>query len=177
MSNLKAHYFQQLWNSLHALFLNLAHDLHLRQLKNSQLSEPKEAMDLWGQLSEYIENVKVVEVENPPLELVQQSASSEAGSRKPVVPQPAIRHENPAQHLLESIRVTEHPRIKEQMYRSAMDHINTAYLLAHHGDKSGAKLHIELSENAVHTASRFMGDEEYKQFQEKILNRIRHFIS
>ena len=44
------------------------------------------------------------------------------------------------------------------------------------GDQKGAKVHIKLAQEAVHTASRFMDQDEYQKFKEKILGRIKHFI-
>ena len=62
------------------------------------------------------------------------------------------------------------------MYSSALKHINTAYSLAHSGDQYGAKLHLELAESALHTASRFMDHSEYQELEEKISDRIARFI-
>ncbi len=178
MSDLSANSLQQLWNSLHRLFLHLSHDLRNRHLNNSQISEPKEVMDIWEMLSESIENVPVIKREEK---------KSSHSFWKRLIPkkekhmepfQETIkRRDNPTEHILKNIHVHEHAHVKDQMYRNAMDHINTAYFLAQKGDQSGAKLHIELSENAVHTASRFMDDEEYRQFEERILNRIKRFIN
>jgi len=51
-----------------------------------------------------------------------------------------------------------------------------SFYLARKGDKFGAKLHVELAESAVHTASRFMTEEQYRCFEKNMMTRVESVV-
>ena len=141
------------------------------------MTEPKEVMDIWGKLRDYIENVPILgQKETDPAHSFRHQLD-EKRKRAEQFQDSIMHRDDPSEHILENINVHKHPHIKEQMYSNAMNHINTAYSLAHSGDQYGAKLHIELAESALHTASRFMDHDEYMQLEVKVMARIELFIS
>jgi hypothetical protein len=163
---------------MHRLFLRLSQEIHARQLRESTMSDPKNKIDIWGRLEEFIDQVPAVTQQANPL-LQQQPVQQETETFLQAAQFPARPHKNSVQankRFFDKIQVKVRPHMKEQMHKNALHHINMSYFLAHKGDRHGAKLHIELAENAVHTASRFMSDEEYEAFEQVISLRIERFI-
>lgn len=64
----------------------------------------------------------------------------------------------------------------EKMKANTTDHINKALRLARQGNAQGAKMHAELAENAMKTASAYMPEDEYKAFKEMVENRLKSII-
>ncbi len=62
--------------------------------------------------------------------------------------------------------------LAEKMQASTWEHINKAQLLARQGKLESARMHAGLAENAMETASRYMGDEEYAAFKSSVEERI-----
>lgn len=69
------------------------------------------------------------------------------------------------------------PHLGEKMRATTNDHINQALRLARSGNVQGAKLHTELAENAMKTASQYMSDEDFRAFKEKVEGRIRSILN
>ncbi len=168
---------QKLWESLQKLFLNISHELHHRQLSKSKMSNPKGKMDIWGKLGDHIEGLPAPDGKDH----FQQSAEPELSFQK------NEHFHNPdkesvkdsgslGQYYQNNIDENLHPHVSDQMQRSAMDHINMSFYLARKGDKIGAKLHVELAESAVHTASRFMTEEQYRHFEKNMMTKIESAI-
>jgi hypothetical protein len=68
------------------------------------------------------------------------------------------------------------PRISAQLQSKTMEHINIALILAAEGNQEGVRLHIDLANSAMHTASRFLSHKDYEVFEEKVENRLRSII-
>lgn len=171
-------FLHRIWLSLHDLLLSFSHEQRQRHLKKSQMSAPKGNIDIWGRLGQYIENV--------PAEVIDRTKIWKRLSPREPSPQKSERLQKPKQaplgehHVPKTLNIDAkpylHPHVSEQLYKNAMNHINASYHLATKGDRYGAKMHIELAESAVHTASRFMDHASYLAFEEKIDKRIERFM-
>ncbi|MCP3687300.1 MAG: hypothetical protein GY784_02700 [Gammaproteobacteria bacterium] len=169
---------QKLWESLHELFLNAANELRHRHLLKSKMSDPKDKMDIWGKLGGHLDSLPLSEDKDDS----QQSEDHQfAFQNKGYYHYPdkelANKSGNLGEYYQSNISTKMYPHVSDQMHRSAMDHINKSFYLAKKGDKFGAKLHVELAESAVHTASRFMTEEQYSCFEKKMLTRIEDAIN
>jgi len=65
----------------------------------------------------------------------------------------------------------------EKMQASTWEHINKAQRLARLGKLESARLHAGLAENAMQTASRYMGEEEYAAFKSDVEARIKSIVA
>ncbi len=64
-------------------------------------------------------------------------------------------------------------QLGEKMRADTMRHINKALRLAKGGDAQGAKVHAELAENAMKTASQYLPEEEYRTFKQDVETRLK----
>ena len=168
---------QKLWESLHKLFLNLSHEMRHRHLSKSEMSEPKGKIDIWGKLGGHFESLP----EPDDKDHFQQSDEHEPSFHKNEYfhyPDKESVQEagSIGEHFQNNNDKKLHPHVSDQMQRSAMDHINMSFYLARKGDKFGAKLHVELAESAVHTASRFMTEEQYRCFEKNMMTRVESVV-
>lgn len=67
-------------------------------------------------------------------------------------------------------------RLGEKMRAETTRHINEALRLARRGDVQGAKVHTELAESAMKTASRYLPEEEYRAFQQDVETRLKAIV-
>ncbi len=61
----------------------------------------------------------------------------------------------------------------EKMRADTMRHINMALRLAKRGDARGAKVHAELAESAMKTASQYLPEEEYRVFKQDVETQLK----
>ncbi len=64
------------------------------------------------------------------------------------------------------------PHLAKQMQEQTHNHINRALQLARQGQAGNAKMHLELAEQAMRTASQYMPEAEYAEFKEKVEERL-----
>ena len=160
---------------LHHLVIMMSSLRRHKQIHGSPMGDSKSDYDIWKKLGSHVEQV---------------SAESQPDTKPPAISKRAangpIRHDTTTAEVREFNQLTEHskqkavnqllPRMDEQMQRKTMDHINISLILAREGNEDGAKLHIELAESAMHTASRFMSHEEYEIFEQKVEHRLESIL-
>ena len=163
--------------SLHKMFLQISCHLRLDRIFHRPLGEAKGNLDIWGKLGNFLEEAP--ELSDDDLFHLQDehmhAAHANEKLHRPSLQEGAELSEL-SKYYQRQVRVEMHPHMSEQMQRNTVDHINTALHLSRKGDKDGARLHIGLSESAMHTASRFMSHEEYAEFEERIEARLSHII-
>lgn len=179
--------------SLKTLIHELQHLLHgvsqrLRQLHLSRHEKqaPQSAVDIWGRLGNFIETHPVDEeteshIEQHLNELGNARKHATAGKHKHSLEnyldgRPRERGQLGDYYQRQRVRVEVKPDMSLKMYRNAMDHINSSLHFVKKGDVEGARLHIELAESATHVASQFMSKQEFKDFEQKILDRIKDIL-
>jgi hypothetical protein len=149
------------------------------QLHRSPMGDVKGDYDIWKKLESHLEQVPVREQHDvkPP--------ASRKGASKTRVPLKKLANKSmPTGPELNELRERnrgeaahqQQPRISEQLQSKTMEHINIALILAAEGNRDGVKLHIDLANSAMHTASRFMGHEDYKIFEEKVESRVKSIV-
>ncbi len=168
---------QKLWESLHELFLNAANELRHRQMSKSMMSAPRDRIDIWGKLGGHLDSLPLSEDKDD----TQQPEEPELSYQNKEYyhyPDKGVANKSGGlgEYYQNNTCTKMYHHVSDQMHRSAMDHINKSFYLAKKGDKFGAKLHVELAESAVHTASRFMTEEQYSCFEKKMLTRIEDAI-
>ena len=177
MSDHQPNTLQSLIEALHKLFLQIASHLKFRRIFHKPMGDAKGNVDIWGKIGGFLEETPELSEEDL-FHLQDEQIHSAHGNAK--LHRPSL-HEGTelselSKYYQQKVRVEQQPHMSEQMQRNTMDHINTALHLARKGDKQGARLHIELSESAMHTASRFMSHEEYAVFEKKIEARLQHIM-
>jgi len=162
-------------DAIHHLFIMISSRLRHTRIHHSPMGDAKGEYDIWEKLGTHLEQASA---ESKP-----DTKSHATGKRK--VSDPG-RHENPATTVQDFNRLTEHskqkavnqllPSMNEQLQGKTMEHINISLILAKEGNADGARLHIELAENAMHTASRFMSHEDYDIFEKKVERRLESIV-
>ncbi len=69
------------------------------------------------------------------------------------------------------------PHLAEQMQAKTTEHINKALQLARRGKAQGAKVHVELAEEAMKTASQYMDKQAYATYKEEVERRLKDILS
>lgn len=160
---------------LHHLSMVISSKLRHAQMHRAPMGDVKGDYDIWKKLESHLEQVPVREQHD-----VKPRASSKgrvptknlANKTMPTGPQLNELRE----HNRSKVVHQQQPRISEQLQSKTMEHINIALILAAEGNSDGVKLHIDLANSAMHTASRFMGHEDYKIFEEKVENRVKSIV-
>ena len=177
MPNHTENNLRQLIESIHQLFLQLASKLKFNQVSEKPMGDAKGKYDIWGKLGEFLEATP--ELSEKDLFHLQDEdihkAHKNESLHRPSLQEGAELSEL-SRYYQSQVSEEMHPHMSEQMQRNTVDHINTALHLARKGDREGARLHIELSESAMHTASRFMSHEEYADFEKRVEGRLEHII-
>lgn len=163
-------------DTLSQLMTTLFCRLHLKHLENSKMGEPKQKADLWGQLGEFIQNT---EIQDDDINIATDGhLTADHHTLKPYLAGGKLEPSELSEYYQrQHARVELHPHMAEQMQHSTMDHINSALHLAKKGDQQGAKLHIHLAESAMHTAGRFMSQEDYDTFEKRVLKRLQELMN
>jgi len=170
-------FLSNMLDALRHLLLTISGKLRNQHLQNSQMSDSKGDVDIWGRIGTFLEATPELS-EAAILHLQDEHIRSSDKNEKlhrPSLEEGAELSEL-GKYYQKKVRVETHPHMSEQMQRNTIDHINTALHLARKGDQAGARLHIELAESAMHTAGRFMSHDEYQQFEVKIEERLRHIM-
>jgi hypothetical protein len=157
----------------------IASRLRHTQIHRSPMGDAKGDYDIWQKLGSHLEQMPVIEkheVERPALRKDSQKGRNHpkdlASDAMRSSPEPnEIREHNKTRMAHQ-----QQPRVSEQLQSKTMEHINIALILAAEGNQDGVKLHIDLANSAMHTASRFMSHEEYKVFEEKVESRVQSIV-
>lgn len=60
----------------------------------------------------------------------------------------------------------------DRLIHSTWEHLHTSIRLARHGDVNAAKLHAELTNNALNEAAYYLQEEEYQHFSRDVLKAL-----
>lgn len=164
-----------LMDALHRLVIMISSRLRHTQIHRSSMGDAKGGYDIGKKLRSHVEKI---------------SADSQPDTKSRAIREGTARGPNlqrdTAATAQEFNRIAEHskkkavsqllPRMSEQLQSTTMGHINISLILAKEGNTDGARLHIDLAENAMHAASRFMSHEEYEIFEQKVDRRLESII-
>ena len=163
-------------DAIHDLLIRIASRLRHAQIERSAMGDAQGDYDIWQKIGNHVQRVSA---EHRP---DQQSRTGRKRTAKPV-----DRAVTATVTTGQPSRFTEHsrhkaakrllPRMHEQLQNKTMEHINIALIMAREGNAEGARLHIDLAQNAMHTASRFMSREEYEAFEQKVERRLESLVS
>jgi len=177
MSRDSGNFLSSIIESIHQLLLNISGKLRHQHIENSKMGDAKGDVDIWGKIGTFLEatpELSEADLLHLQDEHIHQSHQNEKLHRPSL--QEGAELSQLGKYYQQKVRVETHPHMSEQMQKNTMDHINTALHLARKGDQSGARLHIELAESAMHTAGRFMDHDDYRSFEEKIELRLQHIM-
>jgi hypothetical protein len=164
---------------LHHLIIEIASRLRHVQIHRSPMGDPKGDYDIWQKLGNHLEQMPV---------------TGKHDVKRPAPPQGSQKGRNHPKNLAsdtarsgsEPNEIREHnktraahhhqPRVSQELQSKTMEHINIALILAAEGNQGGVKLHIDLANSAMQTASRFMSHDEYKVFEEKVESRVKAIV-
>ena len=171
---------------LQTLFLSISGRLHQLHLHKHDKQSTEASVDIWGRLGHFIETHPVDQDQGLHLDSHQRHSTAtkkHASDQKQKHSLDSYLDGRPREkgqlgefYQRERVRVEVKPHMSEQMSRNAMDHINSSLHCAKQGDTEGARLHIELAESATKMASQFMSKSEFKDFENKILQRINDIV-
>ena len=159
---------------LSGLYMKMSTRLWLDRLNKEKYSNiPGETGNIGDSLEEYFERTAAdpsASVSATPAE----SHWDEAPHRPAVIPADQsivsrlarfFRRKNRPGHLP--------PQLGEKLQSSALEHINKAMRLSRQGNREGAKLHARLAEDAMREAGRYMQDDAYLDFKQKVETRLK----
>lgn len=169
-------FLRSLIESLHQLQMTLSSKLRHTHLSSSKpAGEMKESVDIWKRLETHLEETQVVRQED------EKPDHAHIGLREelPEIKTHSLEQEqNPlSDFYAHKASASPHIHMDEQMQKNTMEHLNRALHLARRGDKEGAKVHAELAETAMETASQFMSHEEYEAFHTEVEKRLESLVS
>jgi len=163
--------------ALHRLVIAVSERMrHVHVRDRKQMEHAKGNYDIWAKIGSHIEQVHV----------------EEQPAKKPSIPKPAESARKPYQpstsHVVRGkfgalsgyysrkAIVENHPHMDKVLRDRTMEHISTALQLARRGHQDSAKLHINLAESAMHTASRFMDHDDYEDFERQVEQRLESLL-
>ena len=169
---------RELIDYLYQLILLVAAKLRHAQVNQSSMGDAKGDYDIWKTLGEHLEQFPVIEKHAGKRSKFEKGAH---GDRMPPknLANDATRPDTDLNEIRDHNKqraVLQQPRISQELQSKTMEHINIALILAAEGNQNGVKLHIELANNAMRTASRFMSQEEYEVFEEKVESRVKSIV-
>ena len=176
----KSHgWLRDLIDYLHRLIIAISAKLRHMQIHRSPMGEAKGDYDIWDKLGKHLQQVPVLVKHDAKPRLTPKRA--EKGRKQTVVMAKNVIPTDPELNEIREYNRTkvarrQQPHISDQLQSKTMEHINIALILAAEGNRDGAKLHIDLANSAMHTASRFMNHEDYKAFEVKVETRVRSII-
>lgn len=65
----------------------------------------------------------------------------------------------------------------DKLMQSTWEHFHAAIRLARQGDKKGARLHMELSNNALNEAAHYLSESEYSRFSKDVMKALEEINS
>lgn len=168
-------YLHAVAESLHRIVLAISSKLRHMHILRSQMGDVKGDFDIWERLGSHVEQIPVIEKPTADSPSARQRADTHRTVDSPVITKGSDLGQLGQYNIRKAI-LNHHPHIDEQLRSSTMEHINLALHLAREGNKDSARLHIELAQSALHTASRFMSHEEYELFEQKVEHRLEAIV-
>ena len=178
----KSHsWLRDLIDYLHHLIITISSKLHHSKMQRAPMGDAKGDYDIWDKLGNHLEQVPVLEEhDTKPKPRVIPKRAQKGRTRPVVVANEAMPTGAELNELREHNRNKaahqQQPHIRDQLQSKTMEHINIALILAAEGNQDGMKLHIDLANSAMQTASRFMSHEDYRVFEAKVESRVRSII-
>lgn len=164
---------------LHHLIIEIASRLRHTQIHRSPMGDAKGDYDIWQKLGNHLEQMPVTEKRDVKRPAPPQGSKKGRNHPKNLASDP-MRSGSEPNEIREhnKTRAAHHhqPRVSQQLQSKTMEHINIALILAAEGNQGGVKLHIDLANSAMKTASRFMSHEEYKVFEENVESRVKAIV-
>ncbi|MGD2119484.1 MAG: hypothetical protein PVG66_14070 [Chromatiales bacterium] len=154
------------------LYLKIAHQLRHMHLSRSKMGKARKSVNIWERLQQHLEQMPVMQEDSPAPSI---EAHPHPGNNHTHSDLPLTANEL-GDYYSHGISNHLHPHMADQMQQKTFEHINISLHLAKTGDKSGAKLHIELAENAMSTASQFMERDQYREFRQRIEQRLESIV-
>lgn len=172
-------WLRNLIEHLNHLMIVISSKLRHTQIHHSPMGGAKGDYDIWERLGDHLGQIPVREKPD-----AEPRAMLKKGSKKGNQPSSLANYTKPAiptsnelrKHSKSKAAHQMQPRISKQLQSKTMEHINIALILAAEGNQEGVRLHIDLANSAMHTASRFLSHEDYEAFEEKVENRLRSII-
>lgn len=158
-------------DALHQLIIMVSSRLRLTQIHGSAMGDAKGDYDIGTKLRNHVERISADSRPDTKARTTKKAPGAGLGLKGDT----AATAQEPNEIVEDSKRKATSqllPRMNVQLQRNTMEHINISLILAREGNIEGAKLHIELAENAMHAASRFMSHEEYEIFEQKVERRL-----
>ena len=158
-------------DALHQLIIKVSSRLRLTQIHASPMGDAKGDYDIGKKLRNHVERISADSRPDTKARTTKKAREAEfhfKGDTAATAQEPNEIVENSKRKATSQLL----PRINVQLQRNTMEHINISLILAREGNIEGARLHIELAENAMHAASRFMSHEEYEIFEQQVERRL-----
>jgi hypothetical protein len=174
-----------LLRSLRELYAEIAsHLLKGRLQKQAGAREARAHLPIADLLAEQITRQTAKSLEQGQQKAAVFDAASVAASAQGEMPDRlkgrAATDSNPGLFSVLSRRFARHrsqarldPFMAEKMRTNTIDHLNRALMLARSGQTEGSRIHAELAESAMKTASDYMSDEEFRQLRREAEARLR----
>ncbi len=106
------------------------------------------------------------------------AADTAATSTKAINPSKPGFFKSLARHFGRRHAVTDlQPHLAEQMQAKTTEHVNKALQLARRGNMQGAKVYVELAEQAMKTASQYMDKQVYATYKGEVERRLKDILS
>jgi hypothetical protein len=167
-----------LLDTLHGLYLQISGLLLHRRLHPPPADGPVRDIDIASQMDARLAQVatlaheqKTEQGQSQPVD----SPATRATLESPSQPTPGLTETQEGLQAPGGRRgavAASQPQLGEKMQAATWEHINKAQLFARQGKLESARLHAGLAQNAMETASRYMGDEEYAAFKTDVDARV-----
>jgi hypothetical protein len=167
-----------LLDTLHRLYLQISGRLLHRRLQPPPADGPVRDIDIANQMDARLAQVATLAREQQTEQGQSQSVDSPAARANPESasqPTPGLMETQEGVQAPGGRRgavAASQPQLGEKMQAATWEHINKAQLFARQGKLESARLHAGLAQNAMETASRYMGDEEYAAFKTDVDARV-----
>lgn len=162
-------------DSLHQLVIMISSRLRHTQIHGSAMGDAKGSYDIGKKLRSHVEKISADKQPDTKSRTIRQAPVADPNLQRGA-PVTAEVSSQIAEHNKRNAASRLLPRMNEQLQSNTMEHINISLILAREGNTEGARLHINLAENAMHSASRFMSPEEYKIFEQQVERRLESII-
>lgn len=168
-------FLHSLAESFHQIVIAISSRLSHMHLLRSQIGDAKGELDIWHKLGNHVKQIPVREKTETKQHPRRDPANTVTTEQAPTLVKGAELSELGRYNVRKAI-LEHHPHISDQLQRRTMEHINLSLGLAREGRKDAAKLHIDLAQSAMHTASRFMSHDEYDAFAQKVERRLESIV-
>ena len=170
---------QALIETLHRMMISVSERLrHVHIHHRKQMEHAKSSYDIWAKIGSRIEQIHTESQERPAMDpQVSEPARPGQSSARPYDTHVAPgRFSALSKYYTRKTIAEHHPHMDEVLRNRTMEHISSALQMARKGNRDGAKLHVNVAENAMHTASRFMNHDDYEAFERHVEQRLESLL-